>query len=135
MDEEKVRHADAVEAVRKKNELALRTAREEYEEEVAAVEYYNASIQPVVHKAERARMLIANIEKFLELIFHETQDFAGTVEIPTVVECLRSVFPDDAAKLLVDAFEEHFTAEELRTRSFYPFYHHHYLASQKNQQW
>jgi hypothetical protein len=133
LDEEKARYADAVEVIRKKNELALRTAREEYEEEVAAVEYYNASIQPVVHKAERARMLIANIEKFLEMIFHETQDFAGTVDIPTVVDCLRSVFPDDAAKLLVDAFEEHFTAEELRTRSFYPFFHHHWLSAQKSQ--
>eukprot|EP00937_MAST-01D_sp_MAST-1D-sp2_P004539 g4539.t1 len=127
--EKKQEHAAAVREVRGQNERDLQIAREEYDDEIGAVQYYNASIEPVVKKADRAQMLISNCEKFTEMIFNKTQDFASTVEIPVLVDAMQAVFPDASSKMLAEAFEEHFTAEELRTRSFYPFYHHHFLKS------
>ena len=99
------------------------------EDEIAAIQYFNASIQPVVKKADRAQMLIESVEKFSAAVNNSARDFSTTVEVPVIVNCMQRFFPDDSARMLVEAFEEHFTAEELRTRSFYPFYHHHFLKS------
>lgn len=127
MNQARLEHSDKVDDIRGNNEGMLSRAREEYEEEVAAVEYYNASVQPVVQKADRANVLITDIERFLELVFRNTKDFQGTVEIPLVIASLKSVFPSESSRLLLQAFEEHFTKEELRTRSFYPYYHHNHV--------
>jgi len=127
MNQIRLEHSDKVDNIRGRNENMLSQAREEYEEEVATVEYYNASVQPVVQKADRANVLIADIERFLEQVFRNTKDFQGTVEIPLVIAALKRVFPGESAKLLLQAFEEHFTKEELRTRSFYPYYHHNFV--------
>jgi hypothetical protein len=131
MDAVRRDHHSAVAGVREDNDRALGAAREEYEEEVATVEYTNASIQPVVQRAERAASLVVRIERFLEAVFRFTDDFQGTVQIPVVVAGLKEGFPGDSARQLVNAFEEHFTAEELRTRSFYPFFHHQTSTSSK----
>merc|ERR1712100_444489 len=122
-------HERAVKAVKQQNEDTLTQARDEFEEEIAAIQYFNASIQPVVKKADRAQMLIESVEKFSAAVNSSARDFSTTVEVPVIVNCMQRFFPDDSARMLVEAFEEHFTAEELRTRSFYPFYHHHFLKS------
>merc|ERR1711990_1348058 len=107
MAEAKAEHDKAVQEVRTQNEHDLTIAREEYDDEVAAIQYYNASIEPVVKKADRAQMLISNCEKFAEMIFRKTHDFASTVEIPVIVDAMQAVFPDDASRMLAEAFEEH----------------------------
>jgi hypothetical protein len=127
MNQARLAHSDRVDEIRARNEALLSRSRDDYEEEVATVEYYNASVQPVVQKADRANVLITDIERFLEIIFRNTRDFQGTVEIPLVIAALKSVFPADTSRMLLQAFEEHFTKEELRTRSFYPYYHHNHV--------
>jgi hypothetical protein len=122
MNQARLEHSEKVESVKTNNERRLAIARDEYEEEVAAVEYMNASIQPVVQKADRANILIVDLESLLETIFRETGDFQGSVDIPIVIAALQKVFPGMRARLLVQAFEEHFTPDELRTRSFYPYF-------------
>jgi len=127
MENERQRHRHRVDKIRQQNEKALSAAREDYEEEVASVEYFNASVQPVIEKADRANVLIADIERFLEEVFQHTSDFQGIVEMPVIITGLKKVFPGQSSQMLVQAFEEHFTQEELRTRSFYPYYHHHFI--------
>jgi hypothetical protein len=122
MNQSRLEHSEKVETVKTNNERRLAIARDEYEEEVAAVEYLNASIQPVVQKADRANILIVDLESLMETIFRETANFQGSVDIPVVVASLQKVFPGMRARLLVQAFEEHFTPDELRTRSFYPYF-------------
>ena len=58
MNQARLAHSDRVDEIRARNEALLSRSRDDYEEEVATVECYNASVQPVVQKADRANVLV-----------------------------------------------------------------------------